>query len=65
MLWLIIAALACIPWNDTVERLPQHSARTVKQIRRWAKPLTVTVLFLLSMAMIVTQSYNPFLYFRF
>ena len=55
---LAAASLACIPWKAVLPK---------KLTRRgyWLKPVTVTVLFLLSMALIVGQSYNPFLYFRF
>ena len=59
--FLVVAVLACIPWKAALNRLPTPS----KAVGRLVKPLVITALFLLSMCMIVTQSYNPFLYFRF
>jgi alginate O-acetyltransferase complex protein AlgI len=58
---LAAAAVASVPWKGTVSRLPAPIRKTGELL----KPLALTVLFLLSMAMIITQSYNPFLYFRF
>ena len=59
LVFLAAAALASCPWKQL-----QLVRRTGEQIS-WLRPLLVTVLFLLALAMIVTQSYNPFLYFRF
>ena len=59
---LAAAALACIPWKAVLALLPQ---RAVRAAAYWLKPVAVTVLLLLSMALMVGQSYNPFLYFRF
>lgn len=59
LVFLIAAVLACVPWKSAVQ-LPGAD--------KWSpliKPLVITVLFLLALCMIVTQSYNPFLYFRF
>jgi len=63
LVFLVAAALACIPWHTKLEALPQK--KIVNKVKRWLKPLAVTVLFLMSLCMIVSQSYNPFLYFRF
>ena len=64
--FLVAAALASVPWKVAVEKLPQGTAcNVVRNLGRLLKPIAVTVLFLLGLAMIVTQSYNPFLYFRF
>ena len=59
---LAAAALACIPWKAVLALLPQKAVRAAAY---WLKPVAVTVLLLLSVALIVGQSYNPFLYFRF
>jgi alginate O-acetyltransferase complex protein AlgI len=59
LVFLAAAVLACVPWKSAV-RLPGAE--------KWSpliKPLVITALFLLALCMIVTQSYNPFLYFRF
>ena len=59
LVFLIAAALASYPWKQ-LKIVQRCSART-----GWIRPIIITVIFLLAMAMIVTQSYNPFLYFRF
>ncbi len=59
LVFLIAAALASCPWKQL--KFVQRCNAKVS----WLRPLVTTVMFLLSLAMIVTQSYNPFLYFRF
>ena len=59
---LILAALACAPWKAAACRLPDNA---VKKLGSVLRPVVVTALFLLALSMVVTQSYNPFLYFRF
>ena len=63
LVYLIAAALASLPWKQLLQKLP--CASTLCAAGNWLKPLAATALFLLSMAMVITQSYNPFLYFRF
>lgn len=60
---LVAAVLACVPWKSVLEKLPGRT--TLCAAGAWVKPLVITVLFLLALGLIVTQSYNPFLYFRF
>ena len=61
-LFLAASALASIPWKQLLgSRLPPR----LPAAGRILKPVAVTLLFLSSLAMIITQSYNPFLYFRF
>ena len=57
--FLVAAALASCPWKQ----LPVVQRCSVRV--GWLRPVVITALFLLALAMIVTQSYNPFLYFRF
>jgi len=63
LLYLVLSALACVPWKAVFSGL--SGRRAVQLLDVWVRPLALTALFLLGMAMIVTQSYNPFLYFRF
>ena len=63
LVFLAAAALACLPWKVWLQKLPGYDRLAAAGY--WLKPLAATLLFLGSMAMIVTQSYNPFLYFRF
>jgi alginate O-acetyltransferase complex protein AlgI len=62
---LVAAALACVPWKQTLTRLPDRAQWVLGEVGYWLKPIVVTALFLLAMALVVGQSYNPFLYFRF
>jgi len=64
-LFLASAALACVPWKQLTSRLPAGIAAPLGSIGSRLKPVVVSILFLASLAMIITQSYNPFLYFRF
>lgn len=57
---LVCAMVACVPWKRAIWQ-PKYASGGSKIL----KPIAVTILFLLAMSMIVTQSYNPFLYFRF
>ena len=63
LVFLVAAAFASLPWKTYLQKLPHQD--TLASVALWLKPLVVTVLFLLALGMIVTQSYNPFLYFRF
>ena len=63
LVFLVTAALASCPWKQLLQKLPERN--TLCTAGNWLKPLVATALFLLAMAMVVTQSYNPFLYFRF
>ena len=65
LVFLVAAALASVPWKLWQEKLPKGTRRQLRDTARWLKPAAVTVLFFLSVAMVVGQSYNPFLYFRF
>ena len=65
LLFLLAAALASVPWKEVLGRMPQSVWAWGRSAAQWMKPVMVTVLFLLAMAFLVTQSYNPFLYFRF
>ena len=65
LVFLVAAAFASVPWKAAIPKLPQDVQRLLPRNARWLKPLVVTLLFIVSMALIVGQSYNPFLYFRF
>ena len=65
MLFLVAAALASLPWKQIFTKLPQKIVGPLRTAGPYLKPVMVTILLLASLAMIITQSYNPFLYFRF
>ena len=60
LVFFAVSVLACIPWKTI---LPRN--RLSNTVSWWLKPLAITAIFIFSMGLIVTQSYNPFLYFRF
>ncbi len=64
--FLVAACVACLPWMGVVRSLiPQGKER---QANRWIQRFQAVagmVLLVLSMAFMVSSSYNPFLYFRF
>jgi alginate O-acetyltransferase complex protein AlgI len=59
LVFLVAAALASIPWKQTL------SGSRLGSLGQRLKPLAVTALLLASLGLIISQSYNPFLYFRF
>ena len=63
--FLIAALLACFPWKTFFESIFEKHKDTVNRIEMLLKPVIVTALFVVSFSMLVGQSYNPFLYFRF
>lgn len=63
--FLIAALLACFPWKVFIESIFEKHKDTVNRIEMLLKPVIVTALFVVSISMLVGQSYNPFLYFRF
>lgn len=65
LVFLVAAVIACVPWKAVLQKLPDGVKASLGPTCQWLKPLAVTALFLLALAIIVGQSYNPFLYFRF
>jgi len=62
---LVAAVLACLPWKAIFGKLPEKLQNVFAFIAPYTKPVAATLLLLLSVGMMITQSYNPFLYFRF
>jgi len=61
-LWVLAACvLACLPWGQMTRTLP----RGIREKAIRLAPLAATLCLLLSLFVMITQSYNPFLYFRF
>jgi hypothetical protein len=50
-----------MPWKSLLQHLPAP----LQAWGTWLKPIAVTAIFLQWLALVVTLSYNPFLYFRF
>ncbi len=67
--FIIIGAFACIPWKALTSKvLSQDNVilnKFISTSSMYLKPIIVTILFLASLGVLIGQSYNPFLYFRF
>ncbi len=63
--FLIIGVLACIPWKQLIDKIFASKPKVAAGIAMWLKPVVITILLAVSLGMLVGQSYNPFLYFRF
>lgn len=66
--FVLLAAVACTPFVKTVsERMTAHAQdnRVIAGIQSAVQTLAPVVLLLLSTAMLVGDSYNPFIYFQF
>jgi alginate O-acetyltransferase complex protein AlgI len=64
--WFILAILLCFPLFHWVKNL-MHSKNTLNRnwVHAYSVTLTSMVLLMLSTAMLVGKTFNPFLYFRF
>jgi len=61
---LLLGCAACIPWRDLGKKSVAKS--TLPSLcSEWAAAAAATVLLVVSVAFMVSGSYNPFLYFRF
>ncbi len=57
--FLALAIFASIPWKKVSERIEKNA------VIAWMIPCGVTLAALVSLGLLIGQSYNPFLYFRF
>ncbi len=70
LVFIVVGLFACVPWKQVAikicgqDRVANHKA-AIENSAAILKPLVATLLFVLSMAVLIGQSYNPFLYFRF
>ena len=60
----LIAAVCCLPIVPALQKWSSAS-KARKSIAAFLVPIVETAVFLLSLAMLIGQSYNPFIYFRF
>lgn len=63
--WLLLSAAFCMPVVPWLKWLKQRLPQGKQTILEWMAPVFHLIVLLLSTAMLVGQSYNPFLYFRF
>ena len=68
--FIFAGVLASIPWKRAAlgvvgEDLVSKHRATIDGAAMILKPIATTIIFLLSMSVLIGQSYNPFLYFRF
>ena len=60
---IVISVIACIPFKKLTDRI--SADKKLKPVFEATKAVFATVLLIVSIAWLVSQSYNPFLYFRF
>ena len=63
--FLVLAALFSYPWFSRLRTRLGRAHAAVLLYAGYLRPVFVTALYLISVTMLVGQSYNPFLYFRF
>lgn len=68
--FLVAGVFACVPWKQVCARIFAKKAsagehKVLSKIAAVLKPVVVTIIFMMSMSLLIGQSYNPFLYFRF
>ena len=63
--FLLVGILASFPWKVLLAKWFSEENKVISTVASYAKPVAVTLLFLVSLGLLVGQSYNPFLYFRF
>ena len=64
-IFLITGILASFPWKNLFSKWFSMENHAISTIAFYIKPIIVTLLFLVALSLLVGQSYNPFLYFRF
>lgn len=70
LVFILAGILASIPWKQVAlrvlgENLIAKYRGTIDGVAMVFKPIVTSIIFLLSMSVLIGQSYNPFLYFRF
>lgn len=63
--WIAAALLGCLPLAPLLLVLYRFVPRRTRDILGWFRPMWNLLLLFLSTVMLVGQSYNPFMYFRF
>lgn len=63
--WLILSIIFCLPVTVLLSCVWDRLPRKRRNALAWVRPVFNLVLLLVSTALLVGQSYNPFLYFRF
>ena len=64
-LFIIAGVLASIPWKEVSVKMAEKPRKYIEWGTGILQPIVATLLFLASVSMLIGQSYNPFLYFRF
>ncbi len=63
--FILLGIMASIPWKQIFAKGCKKAPKAMEVVFTCVKPVIITVLLAVSIAMLVGQSYNPFLYFRF
>lgn len=62
-LWLLLAAVLCLPWKSWIKKIPALQKNSAPLIT--AKFVFASLTMVLSIICLCGSSFNPFLYFRF
>ena len=63
--FLAAGVFASFPWKNLLSKWFSKENKSISAIAFYGKPVAVTLLFFVALSLLVGQSYNPFLYFRF
>lgn len=63
--FILLGIMASVPWKQIFAKGCKKTPKAMEVVFTCVKPVIITVLLAVSIAMLVGQSYNPFLYFRF
>jgi alginate O-acetyltransferase complex protein AlgI len=67
--FIVICILACMPvlkyMSDITERKTEERSKLAAGIQNIGQPFAYTMVFIVSLLFLVSQTYNPFLYFQF
>lgn len=65
LVFILAGILASVPWKEVLLNDLKPSSVCLKRWMGYVQPIVVTILFIMSVSLLIGQSYNPFLYFRF
>lgn len=69
LIFIVICLVACAPTGEIIakalKKLPVEKTKLVFGLKAYVKPLLYLLVFITTLVFMVSQTYNPFLYFRF
>ncbi|NLY17948.1 MAG: MBOAT family protein [Clostridiaceae bacterium] len=69
LIFIVICIIACVPVGKftakTLDKLPGTKTKLIFGLKTYVEPLLLLLVFITTLVFMVSQTYNPFLYFRF